>query len=131
MGVIVSTGICVVLPVLIIWLTTRAKTIATNRKYDLLHAAIEKGVAIDPNLLLDPKKESRSIKMQLLGKLQWGIILLIAGIILGLLCIFENIRVEIMWVFGLAIAVGLALIAIYFIGRSDLKKEIEQEESRK
>ncbi len=131
MGIIITIGVCVVLPVVIVWLTTRAKSIAVNRKFDLLQTAIEKGVAIDPNLLIDPKKERSSIKMQLLGKLQWGIILFISGLILGVYSIINDNTTLVIWTGGIAVAVGAALIAVYFIGRRDLKPEIEAEEQKK
>ncbi len=131
MGVIVVTGVCVILPIVIVWLSTRAKSVAVNRRFDLLHAAIEKGVDIDPNLLLDPKKEKASIKMQLLNKLQWGIIFLLAGIIVGVYAILNSHIAELVWLAGVAVAVGAALTAIYFFGKRDLKPEIEAEEPHK
>ncbi len=130
-AIFVITGVCVVLPIMVVWLISRARTTAVNRKYDLLHAAIEKGVEIDPKLLLDQKKERVSIKMQLLGKLQWGIILLIAGLIMGVYGIINNSIDLFFWLVGIAVAVGAALIAIYFIGKRDLKPEIEAEEQKK
>ncbi len=130
-AIFIITGVCVVLPTMIVWLATRARSQNVNRKYDLLHAAIEKGVAIDPNLLMDPKKERNSIKMQLLGKLQWGIILFIAGLILGVYGIINDNTTLVVWVGGIAVAVGASLTAIYFIGKRDLKSEIEAEEQKK
>ncbi len=130
-AIFIITGVCVILPAMIVWLVSRARSVAVNRKYDLLHAAIEKGVEIDPNLLIDSKKEKRSIKMQLLDKLQWGIILLLAGIITGVYSLVKYPESDFLWLSVIAFAIGVALVVIYFFGKRDLKHEIEQEESQK
>ena len=45
--------ICVVLPVMVVWLVTRANTRRTEKKMDVLMKAIENGTEIDPDMLVD------------------------------------------------------------------------------
>ena len=47
---LVSIGICVVLPIMIVWLNTRKKQNETNRKTEIMLKAIEAGQKIDGEL---------------------------------------------------------------------------------
>ena len=66
-SIIISLGICVVLPVLIVWLIMRKQTNDTNKRTEIILAALEK----NPNLQIEefikqlnpPKK---SLKKELL-----------------------------------------------------------------
>ena len=44
-------GICVVLPIAIVWLINRRRTNETNKKTEIILKAIDAGVEVDPGLL--------------------------------------------------------------------------------
>ena len=52
-SIIVPIGICVVLPVLIVWFVTRARINRDNRRTELLLEAIRRNDHIDPEVLAD------------------------------------------------------------------------------
>ena len=60
-------GICVVLPIVIVWLINRRRTNETNRRAEILLKAIEAGATVDLNLFQEPQKQ-RSIKEKLPDK---------------------------------------------------------------
>lgn len=45
--ILVPIGICVVLPVMIVWLVNRTRQNETNRKTEIMLRAIESGATID------------------------------------------------------------------------------------
>ena len=51
-----SLGICVLLPVLIVWLVLRARKHEIDRKTEILLKAMEAGIPIDENMLKSSKK---------------------------------------------------------------------------
>ena len=61
-------GICVVLPIVIVWLINRRRTNETNRRAEILLKAIDAGSTVDLNLFQEPQKQ-RSIKEKLLDRL--------------------------------------------------------------
>ena len=46
---LIPLGICVVLPVMIVWLVNRTRQNETNRKTEIMLKAIEAGATIDAN----------------------------------------------------------------------------------
>ena len=124
-----------VLPLLIIWFITRKKINETNKRQEVLLAVLEKNPDMDVEEWLDklsPKK--KLLKEKLLSKLLWGIICLIAGIcilIVGI-CVAESYAGKILGsVFGGGIlAVGIALVASFFVGKKFLARDIEAEEKQ-
>ncbi len=80
-SIIISLGICVVLPVLIVWLIMRKQTNDTNKRTEIILAALEK----NPNLQIEefikqlnpPKK---SLKKELLEKLLCACVFIAIGI---------------------------------------------------
>ena len=53
--ILVPIFICVVLPVTIVWLITRARQNETNRKTEVMLKAIEAGATVDANLFKNSK----------------------------------------------------------------------------
>lgn len=96
--------ICVVLPVMVVWLITRARQNETNRKAEIMIKAIEAGVPVDMDQFKSAKKKgSTSIKQDLLEKLN-------GACITGLM--------------------GIGLFITYFTGKRMLAKEMEAEERK-
>ena len=135
----VPIGVCVVMPVMIVWLVTRARIKKNEQKMAVLVKAIENGVEIDPELLVSETESSRNTnrntKMKLIKKLTVGIVCSIIGIAL-LVCpsleAFDGVAgLEMLYVIGgVMIAVGIAYIVTFFVGRKYLAPEIEAEERK-
>ena len=135
----VPIGVCVVMPVMIVWLVTRARIKKNEQKMAVLVKAIENGVEIDPELLVSETESSRNTnrntKMKLIKKLTAGIVCSIIGIAL-LVCpsleAFDGVAgLEMLYVIGgVMIAVGIAYIVTFFVGRKYLAPEIEAEERK-
>lgn len=138
-ALVVPIGVCVVLPVMVVWLVTRARIKKNEQKMAVLVKAIENGVEIDPELLVSETESSRNTnrntKMKLIKKLTAGIVCSIIGIAL-LVCpsleAFDGVaRFEMLYVIGgVMIAVGIAYIVTFFVGRKYLAPEIEAEERK-
>lgn len=124
--------ICVVLPVMVVWLVTRANTKRTEKKMDVLMKAIENGTEIDPDMLVDING-GKSTKMKLVDKLGSGVMLTLMGLVFILLAAF-NVLSFAAWGYyaGIPIlAVGIGTLVSYFFGMKFLKPEIEAEEHKK
>ena len=127
---IVILGICVVLPVLIVWIALRARQHEVNRKADLIIKAMEAGIPIDQEFLKPDRKSNRSIKQGLLDKLTGACVTTLMGTAFLLLNFFcpDSIMAGYPTVGGIFLAIGMALFISYFVGKNMLAKEIEAEE---
>ncbi len=135
--ILVPIAICVVLPVMIVWLVTRARENETNRKTEIMLKAIESGATIDPNLL--ENQGHITVKERLLKRLTGACV----TSLLGVACIILNLVQWAKWGETLSrstlsmtlamgcilLAIGVALFIVYFVGRKMLSKEIEAEEN--
>ena len=132
-------GICVVLPIVIVWLINRRRTNETNRRAEILLKAIEAGSTVDLNLFQEPQKQ-RSIKEKLLDRLTaaWvatliGLTIIAFGI--SMYCLIDDpseaLLLVIAGIGGIILAVGLALFGVYFAGKKLLATEIEAEAKSK
>ena len=133
--ILVPLGICVVLPVLIVWLVLRARKNETDRKAEIMLKAIEAGAPIDPNLLtVKPKKRAKTIKQDLLERLTGASVTSAMGVAFLLLTFwganaFPDEDLEgLMFPGAILLAIGIALFIVYFVGKKSLAKEIEAEE---
>ena len=127
--------ICVVLPVMVVWLVTRARIKKNEQKMAVLMKAIENGVDIDPELLISETESSRNTKMRLIKKLTTGIVCSMIGVVL-LVCpsidAFEGVAgLEMLYIIGgVMVAIGVAYMVAFFVGRKYLAPEIEAEERK-
>ncbi len=133
--VVVPIFVCVVLPVLIVWLALRARQHSIDKKAEIMLKAIESGATIDPNLL-KPQTEQKSLKEKLLGRLTGacvtsllGVAFLVGGLVLDWNFAFLPIQIQTSLLGGILLAVGIALFVTYFAGKNMLAKEIEAEET--
>ena len=137
-GILVPLGICVVLPVLIVWLVTRTRQNETNKMTEIMLKAIESGATIDANFFKDAHKKQKSTKERLLNRLIWGCATSILGVGLAILGIVQwvnwngttsNDSFVVPLIFaGILLAIGIALFIGFFVGRKMLTKEMEAEE---
>ena len=61
-GLLVPLGVCVVLPVMIVWLVTRTRQNETNKKTEIMLKAIESGATIDADFFKDTQKKAEKHK---------------------------------------------------------------------
>ena len=138
----VPVFICVVLPIMVVWLVARTKQNETNRKAEIMLKAIESGVPVDMSQFEPAKKNKgpKSIKQDLLEKLNGACITSLMGagfLILGILRAVDpmfasHTFLNKFWLPAGAVllAVGIGLFISYFVGKKMLAKEIEAEERK-
>ena len=124
-----------VLPIVIIWLNIRQRMNETNKRTQVVLAAIEKNPDMDIEELIkkiSPKK--KLLKEKLLEKLLWGCIIVLLGIGMIGCHIYVDIATNSTSPCGfigiILLAVGIAFIVNYRLGKKMLAKEIEAEEKR-
>ena len=134
--ILIPLGICVVLPVMIVWLVTRSRQNETNKKTEVMLKAIEAGAPIDANLFQDSVRKRKSVKERLLNRLMMACIASLTGIFVitvGLVKWFVYGNVDGHQILsgilagGIILAVGLALFIVFFVGRKMLATEMEAE----
>lgn len=138
--ILVPIGICVVLPVMIVWLVNRTRQNETNRKTEIMLRAIESGATIDAEFFKaqQENKGSGTIKERLLKRLTGGCIFTLMGaafVIIGF--VNKNMMTDfhmsmdsftIPCLFGgCFLAIGVALLIAFFVGRKMLAREMEAE----
>lgn len=140
LGVLWLIGLTCVLPVLAIWFNTRKKINDTNKRQEILMAVLEKNPDMDVEQWLEKlSPKEKLLKEKLLSKLLGGVICLIAGTGIIIARIYKNVNniggndYSIAGIiFGAGVlAVGIALVASFFVGKKFLAKEIEAEEKQR
>lgn len=128
--ILVSLGVVVALPVLIVAIIFRSVMAADRNRKEIILAALEK----NPNLNVEDlvkrmKKSEKLIKEKLLANLQHGCLCCLMGVAFVLLYFFLSVQKEILIIAGtVLIAIGIAFLVSYFVGRRMLEKEMEAEE---
>ena len=138
--ILMPLGVCVVLPVMIVWLLMRTRQNETNKKTEVMLKAIESGATVDPEFFKSQQREQKTIKERLLSRLTWGSIFSLIGVVLLVLAIvFANSYAPDGWNFGdspaptfaiiggISLAIGLALFAVFFVGKKIMAREMEAE----
>lgn len=127
------------MPVLIIWLIVRHKKEETENRTKIVLAAIEKNPDIDLEELIrkiTPTSKPKLLKQQLLTKLLVGSIISLIGFA-GLCATLwlgyaGGAPTMALYVFGvisgIIMAIGVAFLVNYFVGKRMLANEIEAEE---
>ncbi|MGM9761672.1 MAG: hypothetical protein ACI3Y1_04165 [Candidatus Cryptobacteroides sp.] len=132
---LVPICICVVLPVLIVWLVGKVKQNETNRKADIMLKALDNGSKVDIDFFRS-RNDSKTIKERLLGRFTAACITSLIGIVVIVVMsfIFNTLGWEgneeffFMYMLGgILIAVGISLFVAYFLGKKMLAKEMEAE----
>lgn len=138
--ILIPLGVCVVLPVLVVWLVMRKKTNETNRRTEIMLAAIEKGSDVNAEKLLDlfdktgkPTKTTRTaLKEKLMKKLLTSFILMGIGIAFGIYALLMSIQggsntndlAAYSFVSAVLLLVGAAFLISYFISRRFMAEEL-------
>ena len=135
--ILIPLGICVALPVMIVWLVTRARQNETNKKTEIMLKAIEAGVAIDANFFKE-QQGSSTVKECLLKRLTWGCVFTLMGVaftVIGFVnrSMMADIQMStdsftVPCAFGcIFFAIGVALLIVFFVGKNMLAREMEAE----
>ena len=136
-GIVVPVACGCVLPIVVIWLSVREKMNETNKRTQIALAAIEKNPELDlEDLLRKISLKQKLLKETLLRKLLWGCLTSMMG--LGLIGFGVFLGIKNMGgdddpltsvCFGLMLlAIGIAFLISYFVGRKLLAREMEAEE---
>lgn len=128
--ILVSLGVVVALPVLIVSIIFRSVMAADRNRKEIILAALEKNSNLNvEDLVKRMKKSEKLIKEKLLAKLQRGCLCCLMGVALVLLYFFPSVQNEFLIIAGAAlIAIGIAFLVSYFVGRRMLEKEMKAEE---
>ena len=126
-----------VLPIMIIWFSIRKQMNDTNQRTQIVLAAIEKNPEMDiEELMKKISSKPKLLKEKLLTKLLWGCITALLGIVLiglgawlGFVGGYAPADILTATCFGcILMAIGIAFLISYYIGKKMLVKEIEAEE---
>ena len=138
--ILIPLGICVVLPVLIVWIIARTRKNETDRKAEVMLKAIEAGATVDMNQFNTEKKAPKTIKQELLEKLNGACITSLMGLAFLALSLWSEFgrglpddlfMEDLLPVAGcVMLAVGVGLFISYFTGKRLLAKDIEAEEKK-
>ena len=136
--ILIPISVCVVLPVMVVWLVNRTRQNEINRKADIMLKAIESGATIDANFF-KAQQENKSIKERLLKRLTGACIFTLTGLVFAVIGLFNwtnltenmsNDSAVIPMIFGgLFLAIGISLFVVFFVGRKMLAKDIKGENS--
>lgn len=130
---LVPIGVAVVLPIAVVAIVFKSALASERNRKEIVLAALEKNPDIDVELLMknlkNLKKSEKLIKEKLLANLQHGCLCCLMGVAFVLLYFFLSMQKEILIIAGtVLIAVGIAFLVSYFVGRRMLEKEMEAEE---
>lgn len=139
---ITGLAACILLfsiPIIIAILIYRRKVNETNKRAQIVLAALEKGSGEMPEELMNSlNKPKKSHKERLLGKLMWGILCSVASVGVTIAAVVEYCSEEgypfdadSLILSGVLLAMGIGFLVYYFVGRRMLAKEIEAEEKEK
>ena len=133
--ILIPIGICVVLPVMIVWLINRTRQNETNRKTEIMLKAIESGATIDADFFKaqQEQKGPRTIKERLLRRLTGGCVFTLMGVAFALIGLvnrsnMSNDSFTMPCILGgIFFSIGVALLIVFFVGKKMLAKEMEAE----
>lgn len=129
---LVPIGICVALPISIVYLILKRKIISENNKKEIILAALEKNADVNiEELVKKTSAPDKLLKEKLLKKLKWGLMTIVLSIGLFIYAIFVGDAGELkLYVIGgvVLLAIGVSLLFTYLMGKKMLAKEMEAEE---
>ena len=141
MNTLVPIAIGCVLPIMIVWLNSRRKILEDKSRTQIVMAAIEKNPEMDIEELLKkirPYRKPKLLKEKLLTKLLWGSIVSLIGLGLVILdiciCYAGGANSDLFWQIGcpgaILIALGIAFLLNYIVGKKMLANEMEAEQKQ-
>lgn len=127
---LIPLGVAVVLPIAVVAIVFKSAMASERNRKEIILAALEK----NPNLNVEDlvkrmKKSEKLIKEKLLARLEHGCLCCLMGVAFVLLYFFPSVQNEFLIIAGTAlIAIGIAFLVGYFVGRRMLAQEILAEE---
>ena len=129
---------CVVLPIMIVWLTNRRKSHEIDKQTEILMAMMEKHPDLDPADIMKKlnvsSKSHKTTKQKLLENVFSGGMMLLMGlaILIPHLCgmVFFSNKENGLFVGGMMVAMGVAFLIYYLVSKKNLQGEIETEEKK-
>lgn len=128
---LIPLGVAVVLPVAIVAIVFKSALASDRNRKEIILAALEKNPNLDvEDLVKRMKKSEKLIKEKLLARLERGCLCCLMGMAFMVLYFFLGVQGEdFITVVGAAlIAIGIAFLISYFVGRRMLAKEMEAEQ---
>lgn len=133
-NILLPLGICVALPVMIVWLVMRKKTNETNRRTEIVLAAIEKNSEIDvEDFFKKMNPAQKTLKEKLMQRFLWGTVFVALGVsLIGFVLIrtlWGGAAINDVMLLGgvVACVVGIAFLLTYWVSWKVLAKELESE----
>lgn len=128
--ILIPIGVAVVLPVAIVAIVFKSALASDRNRKEIILAALEKNPNLDvEDLVKRMKKSNKLIKEKLLARLEHGCLCCLMGVAFVLLYFFLSVQNEFLIITGPAlIAIGIAFLVSYFVGRRMLAKEMEAEQ---
>jgi len=123
-AIFIVLGVCVVLPVLIVWIVSMYKNRGLEAKVRLISTAIEKKPDINiDELLADLKsKPQLPVGRMLLSRLLAGSICTLAGIAVAYLGFLLEEQPLLQLLGLLCLSIGIGFLINYFVGKAAFKK---------
>lgn len=132
---------CVFLPIISImsvWLVMRNKANETNKRTEVLLAAIEKNSDLDiEDLIRKMNPKPKATKERLMNRLLWGLVFIAIGTSTLLSALYQDYQggagVDYFPIYsgsGCLLLIGISFVAVFFISKRMLAKEIEAEEKK-
>lgn len=128
--ILIPIGVAVVLPVAIVAIVFKSALASDRNRKEIILAALEKNPNLDvEDLVKRMKKSNKLIKEKLIARLERGCACCLMGVAFVLLYFFLSVQNEFLIITGPAlIAIGIAFLVSYFVGRRMLAKEMEAEQ---
>lgn len=129
--ILVPIGVAVVLPIAIVAIVFRSALASDRNRKEIILAALEKNPNLDvEDLVKRMKKSNKLIKEKLLARLERGCACCLMGVAFMVLYFFLGVQGEdfIVVVGAALIAIGIAFLVSYFVGRRMLAQEMEAEQ---
>lgn len=131
--VLTAFGICVIMPVLIVWLAMRAKTNKDNAQKEILIAALEKNPDLDISefVKVQPRNKNTLKKERLLRKLVVCLICSLVGVGILVVMIIKIVsnqsgityyNTDPLFAGSCILCVGIAFIIAFFIGKQGINE---------
>ena len=136
-GLFIVLGTAVILPISIVYLSLKSTMASEKNRKDIILAALEKNADIDiEELVRKMNAPDKLLKEKLLKKLQWGLVTAFLGVgaiaTAGCMGYVGGGHPKDIYTLGFGgavlLAVGIAFIISYIVGRKMLAKEMEAEE---
>lgn len=134
---IITIGLCVVLPLLIVWMINKRKKYEIDKKTEILKILLEKNPDMDPaeimnKLNMPQKSNNKTLKQKLLESLYSGLMMTLMGLVIFVLHLMGMVlfgsKAVGLFCGGVMMAIGIAFLIYYFVSKSALRNELEAEE---